>query len=75
MPHIIVKLWPGRSEDQKQQLAGKIAEDVRNTLECKEESISVAIEEIEQADWKEKVYQPDILTNIEKLYKKPGYSM
>lgn len=25
MPHVIVKLWPGKSEDQKKRLADKIA--------------------------------------------------
>jgi 4-oxalocrotonate tautomerase len=40
-----------------------------------EESVSVAIEEVEPQDWAEKVYQPDIVDNSEKLYKKPGYTM
>jgi 4-oxalocrotonate tautomerase len=40
-----------------------------------EESVSVAIEELEPQDWDEKVYQPDIVKNAEKLYKKPGYTM
>jgi len=75
MPHVIVKLWPGRSEQQKIQLAEEIVKDVVDIMECGEESISVAIEEIKPGDWKEKVYKPDILNNIEKLYKKPGYSM
>jgi 4-oxalocrotonate tautomerase len=41
---------------------------------CGEETVSVAIEEIKQEDWPEKVYKPDILNNPEKLYKKPGYN-
>jgi 4-oxalocrotonate tautomerase len=28
MPHIIVKLWPGKSEGQKTSLAGQITQDV-----------------------------------------------
>jgi len=40
-----------------------------------EESISVAMEEITPSDWKDKVYQSDILGQPEKLYKKPGYTM
>jgi 4-oxalocrotonate tautomerase len=38
-----------------------------------EESVSVALEEINAHDWADKVYAPDILGNAEKLYKKPGY--
>jgi 4-oxalocrotonate tautomerase len=44
-------------------------------MECGEESVSVAIEEIKSEDWKEKGYKPDILNAPGKLYKKPGYSM
>ena len=75
MPHVIVKLWPGKSEKQKQQLADAIAGDVMNILNYGEESVSVAIEEVNADDWGEKVYRPDIAANPDKLYKKPGYKM
>ena len=72
---LIVKLWPGKSEQQKTQLAEEIVEDVINVLNYGEESVSVAIEEVPAQDWAEKVYEPDIVNNSEKLYKKPGYTM
>ena len=72
---LIVKLWPGKSEQQKTQLAEEIVEDVINVLNYGEESVSVAIEEVPAQDWEEKVYKPDILNNSENLYKKPGYTM
>jgi len=75
MPHVIVKLWPGKSEQQKVRLAEEIVKDVTKVLNYGEESVSVAIEEVEPQDWAEKVYQPDIVSNSEKLYKKPGYAM
>lgn len=75
MPHIIVKLWPGKSEQQKTRLAEAITKDVTNLLNYGEESVSVAMEEIGPGDWKEKVYQPDIVNPAAKLYKKPGYTM
>jgi 4-oxalocrotonate tautomerase len=74
MPHVIVKLWPGKSEQQKTRLAEKIVKDVMEVLSYGEESVSVAIEEIKPQDWAEKVYRPDIVDNSEKLYKKPGYT-
>jgi 4-oxalocrotonate tautomerase len=46
-----------------------------NVLNYGEESVSVAIEEVEPQDWAEKVYKPDILNNSEKFYKTPGYTM
>ena len=75
MPHIIVKLWPGKSKAQKERLAAKIAQDVMDILNYGEESVSVAMEEIKSSDWAKQVYQPDIKDKWEKLYKKPGYEM
>ncbi len=74
-PHVIVKLYPGRSEEQKVRLAEAIVKNVVTIINCGEESVSVAIEEVKPEDWKEKVYKPDILNTPGKLYKKPGYSM
>jgi 4-oxalocrotonate tautomerase len=74
MPHVIVKLYPGRSEPQKTRLAEEIVKDVVAIAKCEEKSVSVAIEEIKPEDWAEKVYRPDILDNQKRLYKKPGYN-
>jgi 4-oxalocrotonate tautomerase len=74
-PHVIVKLYPGRSEEQKIRLAEEIVKDVVAIIKCGEESVSVSIEEIKPEDWAEKVYKPDILNTQGKLYKKPGYSI
>ncbi len=74
MPHIIVKLYPGRSEEQKTQLANAIVKDVVEIAKCEEKVVSVAFEEIGQNDWTEKVYKPDIVENRENLYIEPGYN-
>lgn len=75
MPHVIVKLWPGKSEAQKKRLAERITLDVMDVLDDGEESISVAMEEIKSRDWAEKVYKPDIVGKPDQIYKKPGYTM
>jgi 4-oxalocrotonate tautomerase len=74
MPHVIVKMYPGRSEQQKAQLAEAIVKDVMAFANVGNEAVSVAIEEIKPGDWTEKVYKPDILSSSGKLYKKPGYN-
>lgn len=74
MPHVSIKMYPGRSEEVKQQLADAITRDVISIAKCEEKSVSVAFEEINQADWAEKVYRPEILNKQDKLYKKPGYN-
>jgi 4-oxalocrotonate tautomerase len=73
MPHVIVKMWPGKSEKQKKELADRIAKDVMDILNYGEESVSVAMEEVKARDWLEKVYKPDIQKKWDEVYKKPGY--
>lgn len=75
MPHLIVKLWPGKSEQQKVRLADALSKDVARVLDCAEESVSVSLEEIPPQDWGEKVYRPDILARPKNIYKQPGYKM
>jgi len=57
-PHDVVKLWPGKSEQQKVRLAEAIVKDVMDVLYYGEESVSLAIEEVGPQDWGEKVYKP-----------------
>jgi len=73
MPHVVVKLAPGKSEGQKARLAEEIVKDVMSILNYGEESVSVAFEEVNLRDWTEKVYKPDIQNKWDKVYKKPGY--
>jgi 4-oxalocrotonate tautomerase len=74
MPHVIVKMQSGRSEEQKAKLAEEITKAVMSGAKCSEAAVSVSIEDIEPADWAEKVYKPDITAKADKLYKKPGYN-
>jgi 4-oxalocrotonate tautomerase len=73
MPHVIVKMWPGKSQKQKGELAERITKDVMDVLNYGEESVSVAMEEVTAQDWLEKVYKPDIQNKWDHVYKKPGY--
>ncbi|GLS17917.1 hypothetical protein GCM10007874_09330 [Labrys miyagiensis] len=73
MPHIIVKLALGRSEQHKQQLAESVTQAVMTSLGVGEDAVSVSLEEIAPSEWTEKVYTPDIINSPGKLYKRPGY--
>ena len=73
MPHVIVKLYPGRTEEQKTRLADELVRSVVEIAKCAEKSVSVAIEEVAPEEWAEKVYRPDILGHAPSLYRKPGY--
>jgi 4-oxalocrotonate tautomerase len=74
MPHVIVKLYPGRSEQQKSKIADEITKAVMASAKCDEDSVSVSIEDVAPDDWVEEVYKPDIIGKWDKVYKKPGYT-
>jgi 4-oxalocrotonate tautomerase len=73
MPHIVVKLWPGKSDEQKARLTEAIVRDVTSILGSGEASVSVGFEEISSDDWMEQVFEPDILDKWDMLTKEPGY--
>ena len=67
MPHVIVKMYPGRSEQQKAQLAEAITQQVMTIARVGADAVSVAIEEITAKDLPEQVYRPDILGHADQL--------
>ena len=73
MPHVIVKLWPGKSDDQKRRLTETITGGVMDILEYGEDAVSVAFEEVAPSEWTPKVYEPDIVGKWANLTKQPGY--
>lgn len=75
MPHVVVKLWPGKSEQQKSKLAEAIARDVVTILGASDDSVSIAFEEVAANDWAARVYRPEIRDKWNQVYKKPGYEM
>ena len=74
MPHVVIKCFPGRTENQKRICTEKISEVIAETLGCKLESVSVAIKDIPEDSWKAEVWDKEIKTNAKDLFKKPGYS-
>ncbi len=73
MPHIIVKMYPGRSAEAIAQLADAITRDVVAIAGCAASSVSVAVEEVPPEKWTAEVFLPDIQGQADKLVKKPGY--
>ena len=73
MPHVIVKLWPGQTEAQKQDLSDAILRDVTRILGYGDVSVSIGFEEVPAGEWTGRVFDPDILGKWDTLTKKPGY--
>lgn len=73
MPHVIIKMYPGRTDEQKSKLAKAITKSVVDIANTSEEHVSIDIQEIAREDWAETVYKNEILPRYDKLLKKPGY--
>lgn len=73
MPHVVVKLYTGVSEEKKSKIAEEISKIIQEHAEKPEGFISVDIKDIPEDVWMEEVYDAEIKPNFEKLYKKPGY--
>ena len=73
MPHVEIKCFPGRTEEQKNRCAEEVTKAIAETMGCNESSVSVAIKEIAQDDWKSQVWDTQIAPD-NNLYKKPGYT-
>ncbi|VWX54617.1 tautomerase family protein [Novosphingobium sp. 9U] len=73
MPHVIVKLWPGKSEAQKRDLSAAIVEQVTRILDYGEDAVSVGFDEVAPSEWSARVYEPAVQGKWGTLYKRPGY--
>jgi len=73
MPHVTVKMYPGCTQEQKNKLAQEITNAIMTITQKPEDAISIAIEEVKESEWMDKVYKTEISPNMENLYKKPGY--
>lgn len=72
MPHVVIKLWPGRNDEIKKNLADAVAETVAENLKVDIGDVSVAVEEVARQDWGEQVYKAEIKDNPKVLHK-PDY--
>lgn len=76
MPHVDIKCFPrDLNDEQKAALAEDIAQVIIRHLNSKEGSISVALSQVQQENWKAQVWDTEIAPNMDALIKKPGYSM
>lgn len=74
MPHISIKCYPGRTEEQKKFLAERITKDIVDIFGTQERSVSVSIQDVPPEEWDVEVWDKEIEPQRDYLYKKPGYT-
>lgn len=75
MPHIVVKMFPGRTPEQKTALAEALTKAMVESLGTPESAISIAVEDVEKRDWMDTVAKPEIAGKPETIFKQPGYEI
>ena len=51
MPIILVKLFEGRTTDQKRDFAVAVTNDAVQALKCAPEAVEVIFEDVKKSDW------------------------
>lgn len=68
MPYINIKLYPGRSEEQKQEVARRIAQAVMEVCNVTDPAaIAIAIEDVSPEEYRQTV-EPEIQARADSLY-------
>ncbi len=74
MPHVAVKLYAGKSEEEKQRIADAMTQALKDAIGSTTESVSVSIEDVPPSEWMSEVFDKEIVKNNHLLYKRPGYA-
>lgn len=57
MPHIEIKMYPGRSEETKKDIAEKTRDFLSKEMNMEKRFFSVSVKEIEKERWQEEVVE------------------
>ena len=71
MPHITLKMLKGRTEEQKQAAAQRLAAALVDAIGCNPTHISVSVEDFTPEEWQEQ-YRQEVAEN-DKLVLTPDY--
>lgn len=75
MPHVQIKCIEGKTEEQKLEVAEKIAKAIADSFGYSTSAVSVAITDIPRDKWKTAVWDTEISPQMDQLYLKPGYNL
>lgn len=74
MPHIVVKCYKGRSQEQLAEIAKKLEDATLAAFGTNPGSVSVAIVPVDKEEWKQ-VYDNEIYGDTDHLLVEPKYKM
>lgn len=64
MPHIAIKMYPGRTEEVKKELAEKTRDFLMKEMNMDAKYFSVSIDEVEKDNWQEEVVEKILPDNL-----------
>ncbi|GIH64189.1 MULTISPECIES: tautomerase family protein [Microbispora] len=74
MPHVNIKYFARPlTGEQEAALIAAVSGAIRDTFECDEGFVSIALEPVAQEEWDRLVYQPEIVGRGHLLRKTPNY--
>lgn len=71
MPHISLKMLKGRTDEQKQLAADKLANALCEAIGCTPDHISISVDDYTAEEWQE-VFKKEIADN-NSIIRKPNY--
>lgn len=69
MPHVIVKLWPGRNDQQKRVIADRVIQAIVESAGVAPTTVTVGIEEVPRERWQEEVHVPEVDRKGSSIYR------
>ncbi|AKJ31886.1 hypothetical protein [Caldimonas brevitalea] len=74
MPHVVIRCFkaeiPAANLERLQQTLTQL---LQQALSCPADAVSIDLQQVEPALWKEQVYQPLIQPHLDELLRPPGY--
>lgn len=66
MPYIAIKAFP-KDEETKKKIVEKINEAFLEIWGCPAQAITISMEEVDPAEWEEKIVQPEIALHLDRM--------
>ncbi|WP_265256996.1 tautomerase family protein [Verminephrobacter aporrectodeae] len=74
MHHVVISCFKTDiSAANLEHLQKCVTELLQRDLGCREDAVSIDLQQVEPANWREQIYQPMIAPRLSSLLRQPGY--